>query len=231
MNYTLLDLAKKKHLTYDEIVVNFPLSTYDISEAQDSGLFMFNFYDAIRSWRVKTDTYQIDPEHINLKSIVAAYVPFDYELALSAPIEDGGVIPITVDPTKVWVTKEEDGTTDYFFLIQDVPFYCVTDDSTLENYAEDESIEDNSLITKAHYPGMMCVRVNPNYDWVHCISHIGFNRFNGSDYDTPYLFDNSNYILRTTAKFTPFDKIEEGKIWDGCNPDPIVVGQFTDTGH
>ena len=217
VDYTLKEVASKMHVTEEDFSNTPPYEAFDISEAEEAGAFIYNSFDQLRSWRVKTDTYKIDPEHIDLKSIVSAYTVLDYEKEADAPLEDGGKSPIWVDPSKVWIKQEDDGTTDYFFLIETVSYFSVTD--ATKSYAEGE-ILDNSQLTRQRYDGMMCVRVNPDYDWVHCIMHVGYPRYNSSDKDTGYYFDNSNYVLRSTAKFTPFGEITEGKIWDGCKVQP-----------
>ena len=222
LDYTLRDVASKMHVTAADFCEDAPYETYDISDAEEAGVFIYNCYDFLRSWRVSTETYKIDPEHIDLKSIVSAYTVLDYEKELDAPLDEGGMAPIEVDPTKVWVKKEEDGTTDYFFLIQTVSYFAVND--ATKAYSDDETIEDNSQLKREIYPGMMCVRVNLDYDWVHCIMHLGYPRNDGNG--TNFYFDNSNYVLRSSAKFTPFREIKEGPIWHGTTVEPQYIKEF-----
>ena len=222
VDYTLKEVASKMHVTEEDFSNTPPYEAFDISEAEEAGVFIYNSFDQLRSWRVKTDTYKIDPEHVDLKSIVSAYTVLDYEKELDAPLEDGGKVPMLVDPSKVWIKNEDDGTTDYFFLVRTVLYFSVTD--ATKTYMDDETLK-NSQLTRYEAEGMMCVRVNPDYDWVHCIMHVGYPRYNSNDKDTGYYFDNSNYVLRSTAKFTPFGEITEGKIWSGSKVQPEVINE------
>lgn len=214
------NMATMKHITHKDFCEDAPYEAYDITEGQTrAGLFIYNCFDLVRSWRVKTDTYKIDPEHIDAKKILAAYMCFDYDGVYGS---DGKTSSYKVDPSKVWVKKEDDGTTDYFFLISGRGSVTVRDD--VEGYSDEDVLDDSELIAE-QYSGMMCVRTNPDYDWVHCIMHVGYPRNDGNG--TNFYFDNSNYVLRSSAKFTPFSEITEGIICDGEKTDPEIVSTFT----
>lgn len=222
LDYDFIEVGTKKHVTHDDFCADAPYETYNISEAAHAGVFIYNCFDLLRSWRVKTDTYKIDPEHIDAKSIVSAYMGFNYEKQLDAPPEDGGMSGVSVDPSKVWVKQEDDGTTDYFFLVVDASSLTINDAS--KSYPEGEEISQNELV-RDRYLGMLCVRVNPDYDWVHCVLHLGMARNDGNGAEFPGAA--SNYVLRSTAKFMPFDRIEEVPLWTGSKVEPQYIREFT----